>query len=368
MKKPIDLNRPKKVIFAAIAIFLFVCTANVVAIAQDKYKIGDRVECDATQMGTFKKGTIVPFPKNDPDQDGRFYYVKIDGSHMDEGYLCMATHMRRLEQAKSSDRDSGRDPDSGQTQSQFSPGDRVQCDAAQIGQWKAGTVMHFLQTDRYRDANGGYFRVRLDAPNKNAFDAGGQVCMARFIRPFNDGHKETAPNTKRNIGDRIEAQTYAGNWLPATIMAKVGEFFTVRYDNYDSKHDETVDAVRLRTAGGTPAVKPTEKANADLPPLLDGTMPPISGTAWKMDFGIKRANVQRILFCKSGRWEVVSSQLLTGGAASLMGTYSVSGGNLSLKSDGKTTPYRMSSNGGFLQLTGGKQNMRLYEPVPTECK
>ena len=101
---------------------------------------------------------------------------------------------------------------------------------------------------------------------------------------------------------------------------------------------------------------------------MTGGIPPIPGTAWKMDFGIKRGNVQRILFCKSGRWEVVSSQLLNGGAVSLMGRYSVSGSTLALTGDGKTTNYRISRNDVGLLLSGGSQDMRLYEPVPTECK
>lgn len=74
-----------------------------------QYKVGDRVECDATQMGTFKKGTIVPFPKNDPDQAGRFYYVKVDGSNITEGYLCMATHMRPLAEATPSNPETNAD-------------------------------------------------------------------------------------------------------------------------------------------------------------------------------------------------------------------------------------------------------------------
>lgn len=384
MDKYNESNRLRQLLFAVIATMVFVLTASSVAVAQGKYKIGDRVECDATQMGTFKKGTIVPFPKSEADQSGRLYYVKLDGSNITEGYVCMATHMRPLVEAASSkpeneadnqaqnqpntSNQTGNQSSANEAQATFKPGDRVQCDAAQIGAWKAGTVMHYLQTDRYRDANGGYFRVRIDAPNKYAFDPGGQVCMAKFMRPFKDGHKEKSSGMKYSVGDRIEAQSYAGNWFPAKITALAGDFYTVRYDNYDSTHDETVDAVRLRTPGKKTDVDKTDKDKTDLPIKMAGGIPAIPGTAWKMDFGIKGANVQRILFCKSGRWEVVSSQLLNGGAASLMGTYTVSGSTIALKADGKTTSYQMSLNGGVLQLTGGKQNMRLYEPVPTQCK
>ncbi len=101
MKKGSPLNWEKHLLLAMIATIGFLLAANSVAVTQDKYKIGDRVECDATQMGTFKKGTIVPFPKNEADQSGRLYYVKLDGSSITEGYVCMATHMRPLTETTS---------------------------------------------------------------------------------------------------------------------------------------------------------------------------------------------------------------------------------------------------------------------------
>lgn len=334
-------------------------------------------------MGTFKKGTVLPFPKNDPDQAGRFYYVALDGSHMTEGYLCMATHMRPLVEATPSKPGSQAQNQVSQPGSRssashamtYKPGDRVQCDASQIGAWKAGVVMHYLQTDRYRDANGGYFRVRLDNDRGRAetFDPGGQVCMARFMRPFSDGYEDKAPNVNRRVSDRVEAQSYAGNWLPARITAIEGGFYTVRYDNYDSTHDETVDAVRLRSigAGNAQAVVPgTKNDPTDLAPNMADAFPALQGTAWKIDWGIKGGNVQRFLFCRSGRWEVVSSQLLTGGAMSMTGSYNVQGSSLVTKdtNGGKVTNYRMVWNKGILELDSGKVKMRLYDPVETQCK
>lgn len=355
-----------------LATLWLILAANPEAVAQGRYKIGDRVECDTSQIGQFKPGTIVPYPKNETDRSGRLFYVVLDGSHITEGYVCMATHMRVLAAAPpvSAARPDRKDdqPAAANQPPKFKPGDRVECDASQIGAWKSGVVMHYLQTDRYRDANGGYVRVRLDNTRGAAstFDPGGQVCMANFVRPFNDGYKEKAPNEARRVDDHLEAQDYAGNWLPARIVATDGAFFTVRFDNHDRTHDETVDAVRLRTTGTGAPMKASETAVMPLP--MNGGIPAIPGTAWKMDFGIKQGNVQRILFCKSGRWEVVSSQLLNGGAVSPMGKYSVSGSTLALTGDGKTTNYRISRNDVGLLLSGGRQDMRLYEPVPTECK
>lgn len=372
MRRKIEGFR-KDTSIAILATLWLILAATPEAFAQGRYRIGDRVECDPTQMGQFKPGTIVDYPKNETERTGRFFYVLLDGSHITEGYLCMATHMRALNApsppsatpAPARDEAHAEPPVSAGASPRFKPGDRVQCDAAQIGAWKSGVVMHYLPTDRYRDANGGYVRVRLDNTRGIAgtFDPGGQVCMVRFTRPFSDGYQEKAPADKRRVGDRLEAQDYAGNWLPAQIVAAEGAFFTVRFDNYDRTHDETVDAVRLRTTGSAPPV------NAIPTPLpLAGGIPALPGTAWKMDFGIKGGNVQRILFCGSGRWEIVSSQLLNGGAVSPMGRYTVSGGTLALTGDGRTTNYAISRSEAGLLLTGGRQNMRLYEPVPTACK
>jgi len=52
MKKQTSPSCPKQMIFAAVVTIVFVFVSPV-AVAQGKYKISDRVECDATQMGTF---------------------------------------------------------------------------------------------------------------------------------------------------------------------------------------------------------------------------------------------------------------------------------------------------------------------------
>lgn len=231
----------KDTLIPILAALWLVLAASSEVLAQGKYKIGDRVECDPAQIGQFKPGTIVDFPKNETERSGRFFYVLLDGSHITEGYLCMATHMRAI---------------------------------------------------------------------------------------------SAAPPSAPPPSPRSEPRTEAPKALP-------------RPDR-------------------SPERKPSETPVLTIP--LTGGIPLLPGTAWKMDFGIRRGNVQRILFCKSGRWEVVSSQLLTGGAVSLMGRYTVSGSTLALTGDGKTTNYRISRNDVGLSLSGGRQDMRLYDPVPTECR
>jgi hypothetical protein len=64
-----------------------------------KYKIGDRVQCDRTGLGTWETGTVVPLRKTD-FQDGRIYRVLLDsyskaGLYLD-GHDCTVESMRPL--------------------------------------------------------------------------------------------------------------------------------------------------------------------------------------------------------------------------------------------------------------------------------
>lgn len=108
-----------------------------------------------------------------------------------------------------------------------------------------------------------------------------------------------------------------------------------------------------------------------------GNLPEISGTFWKVDPKIKNANVQTYLFCKSGRWEVISSQFLkqqdipgsAGGGSVFGGTYEVKGDTLISKwEDGATDTYKMSWDGSRLKLNDGKGIVELYDPQTTECQ
>lgn len=59
-------------------------------------KVGDRVECDWLQNGTFDIGTIVPFTSTDADtKSGRWYRVKLDKDKIPNSTVeCMAARMR----------------------------------------------------------------------------------------------------------------------------------------------------------------------------------------------------------------------------------------------------------------------------------
>lgn len=101
MKKETNSNWQKQLLFAAIATIVFLSAAPSVAVAQGKYKVGDRVECEIT--GTlpgkyWMKGTISPFQKGDfgpgMEPDGSWFHFKADANGVEYG--CKPEHIRVL--------------------------------------------------------------------------------------------------------------------------------------------------------------------------------------------------------------------------------------------------------------------------------
>lgn len=110
-----------------------------------------------------------------------------------------------------------------------------------------------------------------------------------------------------------------------------------------------------------------------------GNLPVIVGTGWKIDPKIPNANVQTYLFCKSGRWEVISSRILghqdipghrTGGGLVFGGTYVVKGDTIISRGENEPRDdiYKMSWDGSRLKLDDGKGVVELYDPQPTDCQ
>lgn len=65
----------------------------------NKYKPGDRVECDKASMGDWEKGTVMPFQKYDK-RNGQTYRVRLDsfakaGMYLD-GHECLVENIRPL--------------------------------------------------------------------------------------------------------------------------------------------------------------------------------------------------------------------------------------------------------------------------------
>lgn len=381
------MKMKRQALFIAIAAVAFLFAATSFAAAQtQKYKVGDRVECDYLQNGKFEKGTVVPFFNTDLDKSGRWYRVRLDGWSVHNTMECMATHLRPITTEDKPDDSENVEEDENRTNrnnrkenqstsknkaTKYKPGDRVECDKAQIGFWEKGTVVHFLQNDLDKES-GRYYRVKLD---KYAdLYPEGHECMTTHIRPLGEAALEATGKYK--AGDKIEAHSFAGAWLPATIIGVEGAFYKVRFDNYDSRHDELVDEARIRPlgTGENQTKKETEK------PIGKATK--IPGTAWKVSFYNKgetppdrTGRVSMVmLFCSNGKWDNVRPGLTPGaaGAVGMRGTYKVAGNQLTTTADtGKRGVYRMKwvEAGKILDLDGGSGLiMRLTYNGETQCK
>ncbi|MBK8811373.1 MAG: hypothetical protein IPN69_11670 [Acidobacteria bacterium] len=99
MKK--QANWQCKVVVTAMLAVAFVIGGNLNAVAQDKFKVGDRVECEVTgnpQGKWWSKGTIMPFKPGDfgsgMEPDGSWYRVKVDSNKVE--YPCKPDVLRRI--------------------------------------------------------------------------------------------------------------------------------------------------------------------------------------------------------------------------------------------------------------------------------
>lgn len=373
------LSWRKQLVFIVVAI-VFSLTATSPAVAQaKKYKVGDRIECDWLQNGTFDKGTIVPFTSTDLDQSGRWYRVKLDKDKIPNSTVeCMATRVRTfVEEEKDDSQNNADGVEKNQNQSntnntggesstknkapKYKPGDRVECDKAQIGVWEKGTVMHYLPNDTDR---GSYYRVKLDG--YKLYPEGHQ-CMGDFIRPL--GGAALKATGKYRVGDTIEAKNHNGTWLPAKITAVDGAFYKVRFENRDSRYDETIDEERIRPLGTSEkeAADKNERNEARNQNPQTGRAPrSLPGTAWKIDFG-KGLTGTIFRFCKSGTWDIVPARAGTIGAVGK--SYSVSGSTLKTvnRDDGMVQRWKMTWEGDVLVLFDGKQTLRLHYNGQTQC-
>lgn len=185
------------------------------------------------------------------------------------------------------------------------------------------------------------------------------VCVSSITIAHASSHK---------IGDRVEAEWKRGLWYTAKIIEVNAGQYKVRYESDGIIQDVTSDRIRQIGGSGLTPGPSLSIANGKVPVISNG-FPVIPGTAWKIDWGIRGGNAPVFLFCKSGRWEVVSP-MLSSGAVSLMGTYKLQENNLVTEnSNGReVTNYRMNWKTSVLELDSGKSVMRLHYNGTTTCK
>ena len=104
MKKQTKSNW-QTIVFVTVAAFVFMFLTSHSALAQGKFKVGDRVECDGMQIGKWEKGTILPYGKSDNPDNANYYRVKLDRfeSSLEDGSICRFGYTRILNETGKKD-------------------------------------------------------------------------------------------------------------------------------------------------------------------------------------------------------------------------------------------------------------------------
>lgn len=257
----------------------------------------------------------------------------------------------------------------------YKPGDRVECDKAQMGIWEKGTVMAFLPDDTNKDS-GRFYRVRLDSFVKGGLYMAGHECVVNAIRPISEAPLKASGKYK--VGDQIEAQNSNLSWLPAKIIAVEGAFYKVRFESRDERYDETIDDIRIRKIGGEKAK--TADASKTTTLKTAGAATSLPGSAWSLRLYRKSkgysadGTIMTTLFCPNGTWDTVRYGLSPGnaGAVGQRGTYKVAGKTLTLQNGqgGQTETYTITwLNAKTVELSDGSDIIwRLFDGVKSDCK
>jgi hypothetical protein len=184
----------------ALAVCLFAAHLSVSAQAQ-KYKVGDRVECDTGSVGKFYPGKIIPFDQYDaPNASDYYYHVQLD-MYPGSDYKCSFKVLRPAAPTGSSQpgaqgsaarTDKTREsPAADQSAAgKYRIGQRVECDSAGVGKYEKGTVVAFDQYDSPEAAEK-YYRVRLDSGLNNR-----AVCRLERLRPLGNTAGDVDPMSK----------------------------------------------------------------------------------------------------------------------------------------------------------------------------
>jgi hypothetical protein len=151
-----------------------------------KYKPGDRVECDKSQIGHWEKGTVVHFLQNDMDKEsGRYYRVRLDsfkaGGLYSAGHQCMTNFIRPL--AEPAVKPSGR----------FKVGDTVEAKPWTEG-WLPAKVI---------GVEGAFYKVRFDGRDSSHDEFVADERIRRVGAQTASATHNTAAETPRTLTPKM---------------------------------------------------------------------------------------------------------------------------------------------------------------------
>ena len=106
MKKHLGFGLLLRTVLSVIGAGVIMLSGSHTISGQEKYKPGERVECDTLAIGTYYKGTVLPYLAKDTpglakDATGKFNYIHRvrldnDASLRPEGGMCFTDRMRPL--------------------------------------------------------------------------------------------------------------------------------------------------------------------------------------------------------------------------------------------------------------------------------
>ncbi len=320
-----NLRMTTTLLVVTLATNAFACT---MALAQS-YKPGDRVQ--ALWAGKWESGTVMPLLSNDLDKSGRVMRVKLDflaeflqpnGSEVSAKDVrpggapatsAPGTTNAGTPGAAQSVPSNGADG-GGIGNSGFRSGDRVS--AMWGGKLMTGVVVPTLPNDL--DKSGRVLRVKLDD-------------LAEFLQPN---------------GTEISAKDVQHSSAPPPLVSA---------NNTQTKPGNTPHTApytpppQTAPVGGN-TVKPNTSYKT---PIMNGSVPNLTGTAWKMLYDRAVNVVPLIRFTKKGTYDTVRYSL----GAGMRGNYRQSGGTVFLNNE----PFSMSFNAGsnILLLTSGGTTLKL---------
>lgn len=212
----------------------------------------------------------------------------------------------------------------------FAPGDRVYCDWLQNGRPDLGTVVPFASTDL--DQSGRWYRVRLD--------------------------KDTIANsTVECMFDRLRA-------APGNAAADTPAAASTQAPVSPTPPPASAPAA-TDTRQQPPASQPGPAVSNQVP-AQTGPLPPLPGTAWKIDYGRGKTG-DVFLFCSTGTWQIVPAY---GSIGAVGRSFDVSGTTLTTvnRDDGQVQAWRMSGSDGVMVIDDGQQRLTLHYNGTTQCR
>ena len=197
MIKQIRINL-QRISLTIIVFVILLMSAVSPAIAQEdvngKYKVGERVECDANHgTGEYKEGTVIEVVGAGDKSTCCRYQVAFDDDTpfmKKRGWLCTAKYTRlkgekapaetqistKTNTPKTTTEKNNNDAEANPTGAKYNAGDRVECQPTpKIGAYRKGTVVTMMEDGRYR--------VRFD---DEPLYPEGIICESEYMRPSSE--------------------------------------------------------------------------------------------------------------------------------------------------------------------------------------